>query len=163
MPAQGAAGSPTEAGVRWWRVFPGEARQLEVLRRWIEDLLPPSPARDDVTVVACELAANAVCHTLSGDSGQFGVRITLETELVSVAVADGGGTTEPRLVEDPLAEHGRGLRIVHALATDVTVTGGVRGRIVQASLWLPTEHTKPRDVAGTGLAILRELSSDVPF
>jgi hypothetical protein len=86
---------PADDGVRWWRAFPGEAGQLEVLRRWIEDLLPSCPARDDVTAVACELAANAVCHTLSGDGGQFGVRITLEADLVTIAVADGGGTTEP--------------------------------------------------------------------
>lgn len=131
--AQGPS-RPTGESARWWRVFHGEAGQLKVLRRWIEDLLPPCLARDDVTAVACELAANAVCHTLSGDGGQFGVRITLEAGLVTVAVADGGGTTEPQLVEDVLAEHGRGLRIVHALAADVTVTGGIRGRIVHASV-----------------------------
>jgi serine/threonine-protein kinase RsbW len=139
-------------GVRWWRVFPGEAGQLEVLRRWIEDLLPSCPARDDVTAVACELAANAVCHTLSGDGGQFGVRITLEAVLATIAVADGGGTTEPKLVEDPLAEHGRGLRIVRALSADITVTGGIRGRIVQASVpWSADEAERDADTAGLAM------------
>jgi serine/threonine-protein kinase RsbW len=118
----------------WRRVFPGERAQMKALRRWIEGLLPTCPARDDLIEVASELAANAVCHTLSGDGGQFGVRITRGPRQVTVAVADGGGATQPRLVEDPLAEHGRGLRIVHALSARVTVTGGVRGRLVEAAV-----------------------------
>lgn len=122
------------ARARWWRIFPGEAVQLAVLRRWAEDLLPACPARDDVIEVACELAANAICHTRSGDGGQLGVRIEQRPGLVSVTVADSGGDTEPRLVEDPLAEHGRGLRIVHALSARVSMAGGENGRIVQADV-----------------------------
>ena len=32
--------------LRWRRVFHGEARQLAVVRRWVESLLPGCPARD---------------------------------------------------------------------------------------------------------------------
>jgi len=41
-------------------VFPGEERQLAVLRRWLATLLPACPARDDVILVATELASNAI-------------------------------------------------------------------------------------------------------
>ena len=34
-------------GLRWRRAFPGEERQLSLLRRWIASLLPECPARDD--------------------------------------------------------------------------------------------------------------------
>lgn len=124
----------------WWRVFPGDPKQVAEMRRWIEGVLPSCPARDDVTEVASELAANAICHTLSGDDGEFGVRITREPRLAVIAVADGGGATGPRLVDDPLAERGRGLRIVYALAARVTVRGGANGRIVEASVPWPDEN-----------------------
>ena len=120
-----------------WRVFPGDPAELRVLRRWIEDLFPPCPVRDDVIEVACELAGNAICHTRSGRGGKFGVRVEGTPGMVSVMVADDGGESEPRLVADPLAEHGRGLRIVHALSARVTVTGGRQGRLVRADLpWM---------------------------
>ena len=55
-------------GACWRREFPGEERQLSVLRRWLASLLPPGPARDDVVTVANELGCNAIRHTLSGHS-----------------------------------------------------------------------------------------------
>src|ERR1022692_2969715 len=64
MTANGAAAQGSGAleasglGVRWRRVFPGEERQLGVLRRWLELLLPECPARSDVAYVATELGAN---------------------------------------------------------------------------------------------------------
>src|SRR5216683_2605664 len=57
-------------GMWWGRVFPGEERQLGLLRRWLESLLPACPARDDVACVATELGTNAIVHTarsLTGD------------------------------------------------------------------------------------------------
>jgi anti-sigma regulatory factor (Ser/Thr protein kinase) len=125
------------AGPRGSRVFPGGPDQLGVLRRWIEDLFPPSLVRDDLIEVACELAGNAICHTRSGDGGKFEVRVECMPGVLSVTVADDGGESEPQLVVDPLAEHGRGLRIVHALSARVTVTGGKQGRLVRADLpWM---------------------------
>lgn len=146
---------------RWWRVFPGAAAQLRMLGRWIEDLLPPFPARDDVIEVACELAGNAICHTRSRQGGEFGVRVEQGPGVVSVTVADGGGESEPRLVADPLAEHGRGLRIVHALSARVTVMGGASGRLVRADMpWTGSGGTEPS--ADEGLAMLQNLFPGVP-
>ena len=125
------------AGACRWRIFPGDPAELRVLRRWIENLFPPCPVRDDLIEVVCELAGNAICHTRSGQGGKFGVRVERTPGVVSVTVADGGAESEPRLVADPSAEHGRGLRIVHALSTQVTVTGGKQGRLVRADVpWL---------------------------
>jgi anti-sigma regulatory factor (Ser/Thr protein kinase) len=133
MPDPGAG----PAGACRWRVFPGDAAQLRSLRRWIEDQFPPCPVRDNVIEVACELAGNAICHTRSGQGGKFEVRVERTPGVVSVTVADDGSESEPRLVADPWAEHGRGLRIVHALSAQVTVTGGKQGRLVRADVpWL---------------------------
>ena len=99
-------------GLRWRRVFPGEDRQLGMLRRWLAALLPDGPLRDDVTAIASELAGNAIVHTASGRGGWFVVEIAWHHHLVRVAVADCGATGVPRLMEDPDGEHGRGLLVV---------------------------------------------------
>ena len=46
--------------LRWRRAFPGDNAQIGALRRWLESLLPPCPARDDLVSVAVELSTNAV-------------------------------------------------------------------------------------------------------
>lgn len=143
-------------GLRWRRVFPGEDRQLGVLRRWLATLLPDGPLRDDVTAIASELAGNAIVHTASGRGGWFAVEIAWHHHLVRVAVADCGATGAPRLVEDPDGEHGRGLLVVRGLS----VRSGVCGD--QVAGWcgptssgrsqrpprrnLPGIHTRPRSV-----------------
>jgi hypothetical protein len=102
------------------------------MRRWLEALLPACTARDDVVTVASELAANAICHTASRDSGWFAVEITWSPGSVQVAVADNGAPSGPRIIEDPDREDGRGLVIVRALSVGHGVTGDERGRLVWA-------------------------------
>jgi hypothetical protein len=51
-----------------------------------------------------------------------------------VTVADGGGLTQPRVVEDPAGEQGRGLLLVRGLATCTGVDGGQHGRRVWAEV-----------------------------
>jgi len=120
--------------MRWWRIFPGDGEQLHELRQWLKDLLPKCEARDDVILVANELAANAVCHTASGRGGQFSVEVTVVGGLLRVTVGDGGGPTAPFIIDDPMSERGRGLRLVQELSADVGVSGGERGRFVHAVL-----------------------------
>lgn len=140
----------------WWRVFPGDASQLRVMRRWLEDLLPACPARDDVIDVADELAGNAIRHTRSGCGGEFGIRLEPMPGLIRVTVADRGGATGPHLVSDPLGENGRGLRIVQALSAQVDVSGGTSGRLVRADVpW--AEATTPEMSSAEGLAMLGNL------
>jgi len=121
-------------GLRWRRVFGGEERQLGVLRRWLASLLPPCPARDDITAVAHELSSNAVRHTASGQGGWFAVEVTWYGPAVRVAVADSGAPDGPRLVDDPTAEHGRGLVLVRGLSQHTGVIGDRRGRLVWADI-----------------------------
>lgn len=127
-----AASSPR---LRWWRVFPGQADQLRVLRQWLADLLPPCDARDDVIAVACELSANAVRHTASGlPGGRFSVEAEWAGSMVRLVVADGGAPSAPRVIEDPGSENGRGLLMVYRLSAAVAVSGGEDGRHVQADV-----------------------------
>ncbi len=120
--------------LRWRQVFKGEESQLGVLRRWLATLLPECPARDDVISVATELGSNALRHTASGRGGRFGVEITWDRSAVRVAVADAGGPAEPRVIEDPAAEDGRGLLLVRGLSVRTGVVGDHRGRLIWADI-----------------------------
>ena len=130
--------------MRWRRVFPGEERQLSILRRWLESLLPDYPARADVASAATELGANAIQHTASGHGGSFAVEITWHQQAVRVAVADSGGPAEPRVIDDPAGERGRGMLLVQGLSVRTGICGDHRGRLIWADiLWNPTEATAP--------------------
>jgi anti-sigma regulatory factor (Ser/Thr protein kinase) len=123
--------------LRWRKVIPGQEREVRTVRRWIAELLPDCPSRDDVMTVAVELATNAVKFTASGRGradGVFAIEVTWHATAVRVAVADAGAPQEPRLVNDPDTEHGRGLHIVQSLATRFGVCGDTRGRLVWADL-----------------------------
>jgi serine/threonine-protein kinase RsbW len=120
--------------LRWRQVFPGDEGQLRALRRWLESLLPVCAVRDDTVTVAVELATNAVQWTASGRGGRFAVEITWYSSVVRVAVADGGAPTGPRLIDDPMNEHGRGLLMVRELSARIGVTGDQRGRLVWAEI-----------------------------
>jgi Histidine kinase-like ATPase domain len=118
----------------WRREFPGEERQLGVLRRWLASLLPPSAARDDVVTVANELGSNAILHTFSGRGGVFAVEVTWSGPVVRVAVADSGALGEPREADDPVGVHGRGLLLVRGLSARRGVWGDHCARLVWAEV-----------------------------
>ncbi|QIK76207.1 ATP-binding protein [Nocardioides piscis] len=92
----------------------GEARAFvrRVLQSWgvNED--------DTETAVLClsELVTNAVVHGAGGSS----VRVCEDSGVITIAVRDAGSRPVGRTVDlqaDPLAVHGRGLRLVDALAS----------------------------------------------
>ena len=147
-PDQGA-GTPAAPpvlmpGMRWRQVFPGEERQLGVLRRWLASLLPDCPARDDVASVATELGSNTIRHTASGRGGWFAVEITWHQSAVRVAVADCGAPDGPRVIDDPAGEHGRGLLVVRGLSVRTGVCGDHRGRLIWADVpWGDAGAAKP--------------------
>jgi len=130
----GPSGTPPMPALRWRRVFPGEERQLAALRAWLASLLPDCPARADVTSVAVELGTNSIRHTASGRGGCFAVEATWFGPVVRVAVADCGGPAEPRVIDDPLGEHGRGLALVRGLSLRTGTCGNHRGRLVWADV-----------------------------
>jgi anti-sigma regulatory factor (Ser/Thr protein kinase) len=170
---------------RWRRVFPGQEAELRRVRYWLAELLPSGPAREDVVTVAIELAANAVRHTASGAQGFFAVELTWQTRPVTVrvAVADGGARTTPHLApgtdplgpgplgiespglgslsvdqlgSDQLSEHGRGLRVVRALAERTGMCGDHRGRLVWAEIRWVTEGAAQPDFPDGYEASLRD-------
>ena len=79
-----------------------------------------------------------------------------------VAVADSGGPGEPRVIEDPTAEHGRGLLLVHGLSVRTGVAGDQRGRLVWADIDFGNLHW----AAGPGVRVFTPLGAvraDVGF
>jgi serine/threonine-protein kinase RsbW len=137
------------------RVFPGEARQLSLVRRWLASLLPDCPARDDMACVATELATNAIRHTASGRGGYFIVEITNLGSAVRVAVTDGGAANGPLLIHDPAGEHGRGLIVIAGLSVRDGVSGDPRSRTVWADVpWAGVRDADAGQRAGRA-ALLR--------
>jgi serine/threonine-protein kinase RsbW len=139
--APDAGGSVPDTGIpapgqSWRRVFPGDERQLRELRRWLAEVLPDAPERDDVVSVASELSANAIKHTASGRGGAFAVEVVWQRQpgTVWLAVADGGAPQEPREVDDPMGEHGRGLMLVHGLSARTGTAGDQHSRVVWAEI-----------------------------
>lgn len=132
-PARNTSGTGA-VGLSWQRVFPGKAEQVAALRRWITSLLPDCPSRGDLALVASELAGNAIRHTASGQGGTFAVQVTWGGDTVVVAVDDAGGPGEPRVVDNPLSEGGRGLLVVRELSARMSVSGTDRGRQVCAEI-----------------------------
>jgi anti-sigma regulatory factor (Ser/Thr protein kinase) len=165
MPANGqppdySAGTPGAPQLRWERVFPGDERQISVLRQWLASLLPACTARDDVLLVATELGTNAVRHTASGQGGSFEVEVTWHGPAVRVAVTDAGAPQGPRAIDDPMAESGRGLMVVQSLAVRTGQRGDHRRRRIWADVdWDtaagPPLARDPREAAlDDGLALL---------
>jgi Histidine kinase-like ATPase domain len=156
--------------MRWRQVFRGEERELAAMRRWVESLLPDCPARDDVTLVATELGTNAIRHTASGRGGWFAVDITWHQSAVRVAVTDRGSPGGLRIIDDPAAEHGRGLLVVQGLSVRTGVCGDHRGRLVWADVpWgdaVAAEPASPREpyeaAIGDGQAALSSRFTGVP-
>ena len=142
--------SGSASALSWQKGFPGVERELGAMRRWLASVLPDCPSRDDVASVATELAANAIQHTTSGLHGWFQVEVTRRGRLVRVAVADGGAPGVPRLVDDPLVEHGRGLVIVAALSLRMGSCGNEGGRLVWADV--PWDGQSPSSPLAHGRA-----------
>jgi anti-sigma regulatory factor (Ser/Thr protein kinase) len=132
------------------RVFPGQAAEMRQLRRWLDGLLPDAPARDDVVLVAVELATNAIKHTASGAGGYFTVEITCAAELgtVRVTVIDGGAAAGPvwSASPDPLDGRGLGLQLVRALAARSGASEDSSGHRVWAEVPWPSTAGEPAPV-----------------
>ncbi|MFI7447579.1 ATP-binding protein [Nonomuraea sp. NPDC049714] len=113
-------------GMVWRRTFPGTFDQVPAARHFTRFLLLDSPCQDDAEQIVAELAANAVQHSSSGRSrGTFIVELTRTTATITIAVYDCGWGGVPRFGARcrTIAEHGRGLAIVAALADQAGYEG----------------------------------------
>jgi serine/threonine-protein kinase RsbW len=130
------------------RVFAGEPRRVPEARAFVARALVGCPARETLLTCVSELAANAVAHTASGAGGMFAVEVIKPADGVAlIAVTDAGGSHEPSVRDaDDLAEGGRGLALVAALASrwgHQRAIGG--GRTVWAEATWPVAVTVPAD------------------
>lgn len=116
--------------------FPGEASAVGQTREFVRGVLGNAwPRLDDLLLMVSEVAANAVRHTATGDSGGcFDLTVSAAGQVVRIAIADGGGSSEPQISdgsgEPDVLTDGRGLRIVDALSDRWGHTGNELGRVV---------------------------------
>jgi hypothetical protein len=157
--SRGSSVPPAE--MRWRRVFPGEERQLSLVRRWLESLLPDCPPRDDVLLIATELGANAVLHTASGRGGHFVLEVTWEEAVVRVAVEDGGAASGPQVIDDPVGDRGRGMLVVQGLSVCFGVHGDHLGRTVWAEVPWGDADAVPASPQGSCDEVIRDGLADL--
>ncbi|MEV6982314.1 ATP-binding protein [Sphaerisporangium sp. NPDC051017] len=99
------------------------------------------PAYDDVVLLACELVTNSALHSDSRDGGRITLSLADCLEVIYAEVTDAGGDNFPQIINDPLAESGRGLRIVRATAQ----VWGIRESRTERTIWFQIAY-KPRPV-----------------
>lgn len=97
---------------------PGQARAA------IAALDLDEEVRQDLTIVASELVANAVRHSARVPGGEIELTVARQAHSFRVEVRDCGGGFDPR--PDPSREGGLGLLIVREIALDWGVVEGNR-------------------------------------
>jgi anti-sigma regulatory factor (Ser/Thr protein kinase) len=101
-----------------WRVVDADPGQVRQVRDWIKAAInrhdsPVDP--DEAALVISELYTNSVMHGPEG--GRVLVGYCLWAAGARIVVCDGGGLTAPQVRRDAgLAEGGRGLQVIHAIA-----------------------------------------------
>ncbi len=87
------------------------------MRTVIANAVADSPAADDVVLVGCEYATNAIRHSPSGlPGGVFTIRMWVKPGRVRLEVIDSGTSDWVVNLAEPESEGGRGLTVVAALA-----------------------------------------------
>jgi len=99
---------------------PQAARQARELAR--QALGEDHPALDDAELIVSELFSNAIAHSRSGHPGgtvAVAVQAPAHPGDVRILVRDAGGPDAPALTaDDSDSEHGRGIAVISALATE---------------------------------------------
>lgn len=96
-------------------------------------------------VVVSELLGNAVRHAQELPEGGILLRWQVRGDVVVVEITDGGGPTRVRPARPTaFSSHGRGLRIVGALARDWGVREGPDGR---RTVWASLDGTAARSAS----------------
>ncbi|MEO3868394.1 ATP-binding protein [Nonomuraea sp. B12E4] len=110
------------------------------VRRWLGD---EHPAMDDVVLAVSELVTNALQHSGARPYDLIGVALSVTEEMVYLEVRDPGSAfSGPHIRQEPAAEDGRGLLIVHEISQD----WGVRehGRGLGRTVWCAIRSALPR-------------------
>ena len=111
-------------------VLPGLPESVREARAMVRRELGGHPAAEAAALAVSELVTNAIAYTRSGlPGGTFAVSVQSGPGGVVIRVRDGGARTLPVLADpEPGAEHGRGLRIVAALAEEWGTEPAATGR-----------------------------------
>jgi hypothetical protein len=122
------------------RAYPGTADQPGRVRADLTDVAGAYPVRDELVLLASELAANAVLHSRSGHpGGVFTVQATLYPgDYAWVEVIDQGGQWPADTHDD---EHGRGLAVVAAIAGEGN--WGIDGDESSRVAWFRLDWPRP--------------------
>jgi anti-sigma regulatory factor (Ser/Thr protein kinase) len=101
--------------------YPGIPASVPAVRRFVRGIFADSPRVDDLELIAAELITNALRHTPSGrEGGKFTITVRREPGRARLEVADqGSGPWRPPPPHGGMAEDGRGLAIVAALADEM--------------------------------------------
>lgn len=120
--------------------YPGTPASVPAARRWLRRYLAESPCigpsvADDLELIASELMTNAIRHTPSGAAGgRFTLTVACGPGRARIEVVDQGPGLAPVSRGDELAECGRGLSLVRALATEVGHEPAPSGHLAYATL-----------------------------
>jgi two-component sensor histidine kinase len=122
------------------RAYPGTADQPRRVRADLTDVAGACPIRDELVLLASELAANAILHSRSGHpGGVFTVQATLYPgDYAWVEVIDQGGPWPAGTHDD---EHGRGLAVVAAIAGEGN--WGIEGDASSRVAWFRVDWPQP--------------------
>jgi hypothetical protein len=97
--------------------FPGIPATISAVRNVVADAQDGCTRADDIVLVACELATNAIRHSPSGlPGGEFTMCLWSRPGWVRLEVADQGTVNWVVAPPDADGESGRGLVVVAALA-----------------------------------------------
>ncbi|MFC4561548.1 ATP-binding protein [Nocardiopsis mangrovi] len=136
--------------------FPGWRDQIRRARTWTDNILAahsefeiPDDAVASTVLLVSEAATNAVCHTASGRGGMFTVRMTVDRGRIRVDVEDEGKAESIPFLRPatPMAERGRGIRLIDMLADTWAPLPRPRCGIAFTITWA-AERTAPADLPG---------------
>jgi anti-sigma regulatory factor (Ser/Thr protein kinase) len=122
----------TDTGTRT-AVLPGTAESVRDARLLVREVLGEAcPAVDAAVLCTSELVTNSVLYTRSGRPGGV-VEVTVDAagREATITVTDAGACGRPAIAARPSdgAEHGHGLRIVAALASEWSTHRADAGRV----------------------------------
>ncbi|MFC7381192.1 ATP-binding protein [Sphaerisporangium rhizosphaerae] len=131
--------------------LPRDAASVSVTRQILgaelEVLGVEQQIRDDILLMLTEACSNVIKHATDGD--EYTVSAQLVSEKFVITVLDTGGGFDPDKIGErpPMAEGGRGLQIMRALADDVRFINRPRqGAIVCLEKALKYTHDSPGEL-----------------
>jgi O-methyltransferase involved in polyketide biosynthesis len=128
------------------RTFPGQRDQIAHARGFVKRAVGCCPMLDEAVLLTSELCTNTLQHTASGNGGTFEVTVYRAHDSLRVEVRDDGSQTIPAVGQSgELSEDGRGLEIVHLIASRWGQTGDENGRSVFFELrWTCPQRPRPQ-------------------